>query len=96
MKKAIKNRRPRAITRREFVGGLAAAGIVTGAPALLRGRNLNDKLNIAFIGCGGRGLTNINELTIRPRRRCRSSRRPWRQRRCPDRAASGRERGRAL
>ena len=66
MKKAIKNKRPRAITRREFVGGLAAAGIVTGAPALLRGRNLNDKLNIAFIGCGGRGLTNINELTIRP------------------------------
>ena len=66
MKKAIKNRRPRGITRREFVGGLAAAGIVTGAPALLRGRNLSDKLNIAFIGCGGRGLTNINELTIRP------------------------------
>ena len=57
---------PARITRREFVGGLAAAGIVTGAPALLRGRNLNDKLNIAFIGCGGRGLTNINELTIRP------------------------------
>ena len=45
---------------------MAAAGIVTGAPALLRGRNLSDKLNIAFIGCGGRGLTNINELTIRP------------------------------
>ena len=66
MKKPIKNRRQRTITRREFVGGLAAAGIVTSAPALLRGRNLNDKLNIAFIGCGGRGLTNINELTVRP------------------------------
>ena len=28
-----------------------------GAPALLRGRNLNDKLNIAIIGAGGRGAT---------------------------------------
>ena len=57
----------RQVTRREFVGGaLAAAGMLTGAPALLRGRNLNDKLNIAFIACGGRGTDNISELTITP------------------------------
>ena len=38
------------ITRREFVGTtLAAAGVFAGAPALLRGRNLNNKLDIAFI-----------------------------------------------
>ena len=65
MKKAIKNRRPRAITRREFVGGLAAAGIVTARRRCCAAGT--STLNIAFIGCGGgRGLTNINELTIRP------------------------------
>jgi len=59
----------RLLTRREFVGGaLTAAGAVAGAPALLRGRNLNGKLNIAFIGCGGRGLANLSELTITPGR----------------------------
>ena len=55
----------RRITRRQFVGGaLAAAGAITGAPALLRGRNLNNKLNLAFIACGGRANTNISELTM--------------------------------
>ena len=56
------------MTRREFVGGaVAAAGVVTGAPALLRGQNLNNKLNIAFIACGGRAIASLNELTITPR-----------------------------
>src|SRR5436190_4580063 len=41
------------ITRRQFVAG--AAAVVGTAPAILRGRNLNDKLNIAIIGAGGRG-----------------------------------------
>lgn len=49
------------ITRREFVGGALAAGtVITGAPAFLRGQNLNNKLNIAMIACGGRGLANMN------------------------------------
>jgi len=49
------------LTRREFVGSaLAAGGIVTGAPAFLRGQNLNNKLNIAMIACGGRALDNMN------------------------------------
>ena len=61
----MKTSRQRRITRRQFVGGaLAAAGVITGAPALLRGRNLNNKLNLAFIACGGRANTNISELTI--------------------------------
>jgi hypothetical protein len=62
------NRKARkGITRREFVGGaLATAGLVAGAPALLRGQNLNSRLNLAFIACGGRGLANINQLTIPP------------------------------
>ena len=57
------------LTRREFVGGaVAAAGVIAGAPAFLRGQNLNNKLNIAFIACGGRALTSISELTINPSR----------------------------
>ena len=65
--------RQRRMTRREFVSGaLATAGAIAGAPALLRGRNLNDKLDIAFIACGGRALTSISELKIQPRCGARS------------------------
>ncbi|MGH9161832.1 MAG: Gfo/Idh/MocA family protein [Vicinamibacteraceae bacterium] len=65
MKKATNATRHGRVTRREFVGGaVAAAGVLTGAPALLRGRNLNDKLNIAFIASGGRAETSLEELTI--------------------------------
>jgi predicted dehydrogenase len=49
------------ITRREFVGGtLLAGGVMLSAPAFLRGQNLNNKLNIAMIACGGRALANLN------------------------------------
>ncbi|MGH9332041.1 MAG: Gfo/Idh/MocA family oxidoreductase, partial [Vicinamibacterales bacterium] len=69
MKKATKKTRQRQMTRREFVGGaVATAGVLIGAPALLRGRNLNNKLDIAFIACGGRANTNIDQLTITPAR----------------------------
>jgi predicted dehydrogenase len=49
-----------ALTRRQFTQSLAA-GAAAGTfavPALLRGRNLNDRLNIAIIGAGGRGRSN--------------------------------------
>src|ERR1043165_2044346 len=63
--KKIKNRiSSHSITRREFVGRALAAGLVSGAPAFLRGQNLNNKLNIAFIACGGRANASLNELTI--------------------------------
>src|SRR5256885_1245939 len=68
-KKATKKPWQHQMTRREFVGGaVTAVGVVAGAPALLRGRNLNDKLDIAFIACGGRALDNIKELIITPER----------------------------
>src|SRR5262245_30721119 len=75
MKKATKDKRQGQITRREFVGGaLTTAGVVAGAPALLRGRNLNDKLDIAFIASGGRANASFNELTIVPGREPRAGR----------------------
>src|SRR4029450_12572664 len=69
-KKMNPTKRPvaRHITRREFGGGGLAAGVVAGAPAILRGRNLNDKLDIAFIAAGGRAKASLNELTITPGR----------------------------
>jgi len=48
------------LTRRQFMNQATAAGIVTlAAPAIVRGRNLNDKLNLAIIGAGGRGAANL-------------------------------------
>jgi predicted dehydrogenase len=48
------------ITRRDFVGGaVTTVGVLAGGPALLRGQNLNNKLNIAMIGAGGRGRANL-------------------------------------
>ena len=69
MKKNTKKTQSLQMTRREFVGrALATAGVITGAPALLRGQNLNNKLNIAFIACGGRGNASLKELTVVPGR----------------------------
>src|SRR4029453_5320853 len=66
-KKTIKKTDARGMTRREFVGGAVAAAAVFGkAPALLRGQNLNNKLDIAFIAAGGRANASMSELTIRP------------------------------
>jgi predicted dehydrogenase len=44
------------LTRRTFLG---AAVATVAAPAILRGRNLNEKLNLAIIGAGGRGASNL-------------------------------------
>jgi predicted dehydrogenase len=50
-------------TRREF--GRSVAGAAVGAlavPAIVRGRGLNEKLNIAVIGVGGRGASNLHDV----------------------------------
>src|SRR5215208_1838764 len=67
MKLSAKMRSARGMTRREFVGRtLMTAGVIAGAPAILRGQNLNNKLNIAFIACGGRANASLGELTLAP------------------------------
>src|SRR5262249_21417814 len=51
-------------TRRQF--GRVVTGAAVGmlaAPAILRGRNLNEKLNIAMIGVGGRGAANLQGVS---------------------------------
>ena len=45
------------ISRRRFVA--AAAGAVLTAPNFVRGKDVNNRLNIAIIGAGGRGAANL-------------------------------------
>ncbi len=53
----------RSISRRRFLSTAAIAGATTfAAPAILRARNLNEKLNIAIIGTGGRGGSNMQSV----------------------------------
>src|ERR1700733_9145975 len=50
-------------TRRQFGQAIVSSAIGTLAvPGILRGRNLNEKLNIAMIGVGGRGAANLKEV----------------------------------
>ena len=49
------------ISRRQFVA--ASAGAVIAAPGILHGRNLGDRLNIAIIGSGGRGASNLSNVS---------------------------------
>lgn len=51
------------ITRRTFCATTLAAAGALAAPAILRGQNLNSKLNIAVIATGGRGGANLNSVS---------------------------------
>lgn len=55
---------PRPLSRRHFIGAatLATGSAFLGFPSILRARNPNDKLNVAVIGCGGRGAGNLSEV----------------------------------
>jgi predicted dehydrogenase len=45
------------LNRRQFLE--AATGAILAAPSVIRAQNLNSRLNIAIIGCGGRGAANL-------------------------------------
>lgn len=47
-------------SRRRFLQAAAAGAFAF--PAVLRGRNLNEKLNLAIIGSGGRGAANLDSV----------------------------------
>jgi predicted dehydrogenase len=50
--------------RRQFTRTvMTAAGAITVAPTFLRGQNLNNKLNLAIIGSGGRGASNLESVS---------------------------------
>ena len=54
---------PPALTRRQFTRRLlATAGGLTVAPAWVRGQDLNNRLNVALIGVGGRGASNLESM----------------------------------
>ncbi|MBP8129882.1 MAG: Gfo/Idh/MocA family oxidoreductase [Candidatus Hydrogenedentes bacterium] len=51
-------------SRRDFLraSAVAAGAATVGFPAVVRGQNLNERLNIAIIGAGGRGVGNFTEV----------------------------------
>lgn len=49
----------RSLPRRTFLHTVLASSL---APALVRGKNLNDKLDVAFVGVGGRGGADLAEV----------------------------------
>jgi hypothetical protein len=50
------------VSRRDFIRttSLAAGALAFGVPTLLRGQNLNSKLNVACIGIGGKGTSDTD------------------------------------
>ena len=52
------------LSRRQFLRrSAAAASAVIAAPAIVSGTNLNERLDIAIIGCGGRGGANLQGVS---------------------------------
>ncbi len=49
--------------RRSFLQTAAAGTVTLAVPNLVSARNLNSKLNVAFIGVGGRGASNLQSVT---------------------------------
>jgi len=49
-------------TRRRFLQSVAATSAIAGFPAITSAKSPNSKLNLAIIGCGGRGGRNLKEM----------------------------------
>lgn len=54
------------LTRRTFLQTTAATTFLAAAPAFVRGQNLNSKLQLAGIGCDGKGWSDIKEMADHP------------------------------
>jgi len=57
------SRRSKASRRGFLKAAAAASAAILGAPAIVSGLNLNSKLNIAIIGAGGRGGSNMGSVS---------------------------------
>ncbi len=51
------------INRRDFLQASTVAAATLATPSLLRAKSPNEKLNLAFIGVGGRGGSNLKTMT---------------------------------
>lgn len=51
------------LSRRTFLQTTAASTFLAGAPAFVRGQNLNSKLQLVGIGCDGKGWSDIKEMS---------------------------------
>ncbi|QDT11183.1 Gfo/Idh/MocA family protein [Planctomycetes bacterium K23_9] len=51
------------IRRREFLAQTSAAATLLACPAIVRGQNLNSRLQVAGIGCDGKGWSDIKEMS---------------------------------
>ncbi len=51
------------IPRRKFIQqtGIGAGGLMLGFPAIVRGQNLNSRINVACIGVGGKGDSDVDD-----------------------------------
>ena len=54
-------------SRRQFIGGAAAAGALVGFPSVVRGQNLNSRLAHACIGTGGKGESDWQNFIKHPK-----------------------------
>ncbi len=54
------------LNRRRFLQSSALTAATFAAPAFVRGQNLNSKLQMAGIGCDGKGLSDIREMANHP------------------------------
>ncbi|HWB07644.1 MAG TPA: Gfo/Idh/MocA family oxidoreductase [Pirellulales bacterium] len=50
------------VRRRDVLKSAAGAAGLLAAPSIVRGINLNEKLNVAVVGCGGRGAANLQAV----------------------------------
>ncbi|MEO1999945.1 MAG: Gfo/Idh/MocA family oxidoreductase [Planctomycetaceae bacterium] len=55
------------LNRREFIQTSAAAVSSFAVPAIVSGRNLNSKLQLAAIGCDGKGWSDTHEMSSHPK-----------------------------
>ena len=52
---------PSHLNRRKFITQLGFAGAATlGFPAIVRGQNLNSKLQVGFVAVGGKGRSHVD------------------------------------